>query len=677
MPSTSAISRTSSPSEWTTARKYVEKATDTGYEWESNDFNPNYGGINRHVWLHVTGPIHQTLPLYDGLETTGIYVYPVELAVADRSADVNVESEVANESADAAAVSLSVAVVDADGHVRAHSSTATPLTTARTAKRPLQGHRPAHRRSPVEPRRPLPLRHVYTILTVERQESSTSPRPPPASARPNSAAAPGKGGVYINDKFHLPQRLRPALHQRMGRPGPGLSRLDARLHRRSWSATATATTCAGCTSPRSASTSTPSTGPASSQVCPAGDKERTSQGRQWEQRVEVMRDSMIYFRNNPSILFWEAGNNGISADHMKQMVDLQSRVGPARRAGDGLPHRSATQARTPLAEYFGVMIGQDAAHRRTQEAARHVPRLQRRAPRPRPAHRRPKTSATRPPGVSGTTSPRRTSASRPGRRTPTTGTPKPSASPPLARTGHTESNRISNPDPAHSKWSGYASIYFSDSNADGRQDSSEVCRVSGKVDAVRLPKEATSPIASCRTQSRTSTSSATGPTRRGRRKPSTSSANCDSVELFVNGKSLGKVDQPDRRLHFRLPRTSPSRPARSKPSAIDNGKTACPHELERPPGPPRRSSSRRSSAPAACRPTARTWPCSMSKSSTPTAAAARPTKARSTSPSPAPASGAAATTAEPRLDQQPLPEHRMRHQPRRRSARPSRRARSP
>jgi len=32
-------------------------------------------------------------------------------------------------------------------------------------------------------------------------------------------------------------------------------------------------------------------------------------------------------------------------------------------------------------------------------------------------------------------------------------------------------------------------IYFSDSDADGRQDSSEVCRVSGKVDAVRLPKQ--------------------------------------------------------------------------------------------------------------------------------------------------------------------------------------------
>ena len=50
-------------------------------------------------------------------------------------------------------------------------------------------------------------------------------------------------------------------------------------------------------------------------------------------------------------------------------------------------------------------------------------------------------------------------------------------------------NRIDNPDPAHSKWSAYASIYWSDSDADGRQQSSEVLRVSGKVDGVRLPKE--------------------------------------------------------------------------------------------------------------------------------------------------------------------------------------------
>jgi beta-galactosidase len=49
-------------------------------------------------------------------------------------------------------------------------------------------------------------------------------------------------------------------------------------------------------------------------------------------------------------------------------------------------------------------------------------------------------------------------------------------------------NRIDNPDPAHSKWSAYGSIYFTDEDADGRQQGSYVLRVSGKVDGVRLPK---------------------------------------------------------------------------------------------------------------------------------------------------------------------------------------------
>jgi beta-galactosidase len=51
---------------------YAERATGTTFQWNANDFNPDHGGINRRVWLHVTGPIFQTLPLYYGLETQGV-----------------------------------------------------------------------------------------------------------------------------------------------------------------------------------------------------------------------------------------------------------------------------------------------------------------------------------------------------------------------------------------------------------------------------------------------------------------------------------------------------------------------------------------------------------------------------------------------------------------------------
>jgi beta-galactosidase len=98
------------------------------------------------------------------------------------------------------------------------------------------------------------------------------------------------------------------------------------------------------------------------QVCPAGDKEREVTGRQWEQRLEVMRDSIIYFRNNPSILFWEAGNTIVTPEEMEQMVALRKQWDPyggrvmGYRDNDDL---AANAALTPIAEYYGVMIGQD------------------------------------------------------------------------------------------------------------------------------------------------------------------------------------------------------------------------------------------------------------------------------------------------------------------------------
>jgi beta-galactosidase len=113
------------------------------------------------------------------------------------------------------------------------------------------------------------------------------------------------------------------------------------------------------------------------------------------------------------------------------------------------------------------------------------------------------------------------------------------------------SNRISNTDPDHSRFAAYASIYFTDENADGRQDSSEVSRVSGKVDAVRLPKEAYFAERVMQNEKPDIhiighwTYPATQPN--GSKTVKTINVvanNVDSVELFVNGVSQGKLTQP-------------------------------------------------------------------------------------------------------------------------------------
>jgi beta-galactosidase len=121
------------------------------------------------------------------------------------------------------------------------------------------------------------------------------------------------------------------------------------------------------------------------------------------------------------------------------------------------------------------------------------------------------------------------------------------------------SNRISNTDPAHSRWSAYCSIYFTDEDADGRQDSTEVCRVSGKVDAMRLPKEiyyAHRVIQSEQPDLHILghwTYPATQPDGSKTVKTVYVVANTESVELFVNGKSAGVNSKPDNNWVFAFP----------------------------------------------------------------------------------------------------------------------------
>jgi beta-galactosidase len=144
-------------------------------------------------------------------------------------------------------------------------------------------------------------------------------------------------------------------------------------------------------------------------------------------------------------------------------------------------------------------------------------------------------------------------------------------------------NRISNIDPAHSKWSGYASIYFSDSDADGRQDSSEVARVSGKVDAVRLPKEiyfAHRVMQNDRPDLHIlgHWSYPVGPDAKKTVKTMYVVANCESVELFVNGASLGVNTKPENGYVFAFPNVEFA-PGNLKAVGRNAGKTVAEEEL--------------------------------------------------------------------------------------------------
>jgi hypothetical protein len=90
-------------------------------------------------------------------------------------------------------------------------------------------------------------------------------------------------------------------------------------------------------------------------ACPAGDGESDATGRQWDQRVEVMRDLTIFYRNNPSIVFFEGGNQKILPEHMQQMLDTRKTWDPYGGRFSGT--RSTDVSLAGIEEYGSTMDG--------------------------------------------------------------------------------------------------------------------------------------------------------------------------------------------------------------------------------------------------------------------------------------------------------------------------------
>ncbi|MEP7094714.1 MAG: DUF4982 domain-containing protein, partial [Flavobacterium sp.] len=88
------------------------------------------------------------------------------------------------------------------------------------------------------------------------------------------------------------------------------------------------------------------------QAMPAGDAEKDAKGEQWNQRVNLMRDAIIYNRNNPSIIFYECGNESISEEHMKEMKDIRNLYDP--NGGRAIGSREMLDSKE--AEYGGEML---------------------------------------------------------------------------------------------------------------------------------------------------------------------------------------------------------------------------------------------------------------------------------------------------------------------------------
>jgi len=324
--------------------KYAEKLSGTQFQWNNNNFNANYGGIPKNVMLHIKSKVYQTLPLYSTLGTTGTYVYATDIDVTGKKAVINVASQVKNELSTPVDAQLRVTVEDMAGKTIA-SFSGDACTLAPNGMRDLKAFKN------LENLNFWSWGYGYLYKVYSEVLIDNKPIDKVLVRTGFRKTKFSNGMVYLNDRVIMMKGYAQRTSNEW--PSVGMSvpawmsdysnslmvksngNLVRWMHVTPWKQDVESCDRVGLI-----------------QAMPAGDSESDVQGRRWEQRQELMRDAIIYNRNNPSILFYESGNENISEAHMKDMLIIRNMYDPY--GGRAIGSREMLDSK--IAEYGGEML---------------------------------------------------------------------------------------------------------------------------------------------------------------------------------------------------------------------------------------------------------------------------------------------------------------------------------
>lgn len=487
--------------------RYKERATGSGFQWNDRNFNVNYGGITRNVKLHLTGSAYQTLPLLNGLGTTGQYVWADAFDLTRHAATIHGETQVRNAGDRPRRLGLRVEIFDrtgkrvgrVDGGAVTIAAGETRMLAAETRAAGLDfwswgyGALYTVTTSLIDGGKAIDSVDTVTgfrqtaftngmirlngrVMQVHGYAQRTSNEwpavgvsIPPWISDFSNALMVESGGNMVRWMHLAPSKQDVESADRVGLP----------------------------------------------QAMPAGDSERDVTGRRWDQRKEVMAASIVYHRNNPSILFYESGNESISEAHMAEMKAIRDRYDP--HGGRAIGSREMLDSK--IAEYGGEMLYINKSGGKPLWATEYS----------RDEGARAFQDDWTPPFHKDSPSYNRNQDSH--------------AIEDVERWW--DYYRI-RPGTGRRVSSGGVNIIFSDSNTHYRGDNNY--RRSGEVDAVRLPKQgfyAHQVMWNGWVDPETPATHIIGHWNypAGTRKPIAVVSNGDAVELFLNGRSLGKGDK--------------------------------------------------------------------------------------------------------------------------------------
>ncbi len=324
--------------------RYRERATGSNYQWNDRNFNVPYGGINKSVNLHVTDKLYQTFPLYSNLETTGVYVYGTDYDVPNKAATITVESQVRNEHETDRTFHFEVVLQDTAGNPVAtfDGGEATLAPQATTTVRATSRVKGLEFWS-------WGFGHLFDVVTRLRVDGRIVDEVTTRTGFRKTSF--GDGVLKLNDRvLHLKGYAQRTTNEW---PAVGVDVppwLSDFSNRTMVESNANLVRWMHVTPSKQDVESCDRVGLI--QAMPAGDSEGDVGGRRWEQRVLVMRDAIIYNRNNPSIIFYESGNKGISESHMAEMKAVRDQYDP--HGGRAIGCREMLASET--AEWGGEML---------------------------------------------------------------------------------------------------------------------------------------------------------------------------------------------------------------------------------------------------------------------------------------------------------------------------------
>jgi beta-galactosidase len=317
------------------------------YNWDTAPFHPNYGGIIKNAWLHLTDKVHQTLPLFSNLGTQGVFVYAKNVDVTAKTAQVVVEAEIANEGAASANVVLGVLVYDMTGTKVASGSAPAQAVAAGakpgvvlTATAELTGARFW------EPAYPYVYR-VESTLTVDGTLVDGTVAP----FGVKTVGFTAKDGLLINGHPLFLDGYAQRASNTYVAIGQGTNWVEE------WDYSLLRDSRANFVRPMHVAPRIADVQAADKfgvvMVVPAGDSENVAPN---QARLDLMRDMMIYARNNPSVMFWETGNEavgGAGAQQMKAVYDKYIGLKSPTMIGS----RSTDDGLVPTHTYLSSMDG--------------------------------------------------------------------------------------------------------------------------------------------------------------------------------------------------------------------------------------------------------------------------------------------------------------------------------